>query len=296
MTQQRLQGPGVHPGAEPGQPHLLETLMQLQGVLLPLCQQEVAWIASHADTPAQLAANPASTAGEHMTDTAGTQQQDNGQQPQAAPGPWDWDYLQHKATQSLTSALQQESGLLQQHLQLSGVVAGFAALLHNLLGLQLVPRAAAGAEVWAPHVLVLDVVHHGQQPQQQAGAALPPLLGTIHVDIGGSYGARVLRYARSTPSSGGAAYQHAAVAVGISGSRIPTPAAAPAPAPAQQQQHQQQHNTSNSNSTSTIRGGAAAEADGAAVPQAARLVLSVSQLWELAHELGHAVHLVASSR
>jgi Zn-dependent oligopeptidase len=337
MTQQRLQGLDAESSADPGQPNLLEALMQLQEMLQPLCHQEVAWVASHAGTlvqdtiqGVQLAGDPAGMPEQQGMDTTGTQQQSARQtqavagqvqaaagqaegaarkgqaaagqaqaatgqakasagQPMgqvqaaagqekaaareltAAAGPWDWDYLQHLATQSLTSALQQEAGLLQQHLQLPGVVAGFAALLHSLLGLRLVLRAAADAEVWAPHVLVLDVWQKRQQPEGGAGAAELLLLGTVYLDVGGGYGARVLRYARTAPSSGGASYQHAAVAVGISGSRIPAPAAA-------------------------VQEGADAAADCVVVPEAARLLLSVSQLWELAHELGHAVHLVASSR
>lgn len=313
MTQQRLQGLGAEPSADPGQPHLLEALMQLQELLLPLCQQEVAWVASHSATlvqdtlqDVQVAADLAGMPVQQVTDVAGKEQQDArrtqaaarqaqtaagqekavaahaqavvGQAKEAAgrtltaAGPWDWDYSQHLATQSLTSALQQEAGLLQQHLQLPGVVAGFAALLQSLLGLRLVQRTAAEAELWAPHVLVLDVLQEGQQPEADAGATEPLLLGTVYLDIGGGYGARVLRYARTTPSSGGAAYQHAAVAVGISGNMIPAAAAA------------------------AVQEGADAASDCVAVPKAVQLVLSVSQLWELAHELGHAVHLVASSR
>jgi hypothetical protein len=204
----------------------------------------------------------------------------DGTQQAAYTGPWDWDFLQYQATLPHTSALQQGAAVLQQHLQLSGVVAGFSCLLHDMLCLRLVPRAAVGAEVWAPHVLVLDVVKQQQQQQQQQGSAL---LGSVYVDIGGGYGARMLRYARRVAGAGAdavagsaaALHKLPAVAVGISGCRL---------APQQQQMV-----GSPAISAEEVRRGGCA-------PVAAGLVLSVSQLWEIAHELGHAVHLVASSR
>jgi Zn-dependent oligopeptidase len=202
-------------------------------------------------------------------------------------GPWDWDYLLHKANLPYTTTLKKGAAVLQQHLQLPGVVAGFSSLLQDLLGLQLLPRPAVAAEtapadVWAPHVFVLDVVL--QQQQQQQG---PEVLGTVYVDIGGGYGARMLRYARSTPGVDGAAaaaagvsaYELPAVAVGISGARVTAP------------QHQQQQQGASAPPTEVTAG-----ADASGLEASAGLVLSVAQLWELGHELGHAVHLVCSSR
>jgi hypothetical protein len=292
MTWQRLQGAaaGVSQAETADQAHPIEFLLQLQEALAPLCQQEVAWVVSQASTqlsqqqqqqPGQYAGDTtvtrADAAGPAAGAVSGAAATADGEQQAAFTGPWDWDFLQYQATLPYTSALQQGAAVLQQHLQLSGVVAGFSCLLQDMLGLRLVPRAAVGAEVWAPHVMVLDMVE--QQQQQQQGSEL---LGTVYVDIGGGYGARMLRYARRLPGAdadavaGSAAAVHKlpAVAVGISGSRL-TP--------------QQQLSVSPASSAEDVDSGGCA-------PVAAGLVLSMSQLWEFAHELGHAVHLVASSR
>lgn len=289
MTQQRLQlAAGDTPTAGPA-----ELLIQLQEALQPLCQHEVAWIVEqqgdkqqHEQHQQQGQAVPA---GQQQSQP---QPQQQSQQSDSSPtlrdvahradhaGPWDWDYYHYHAQLPFSRALQQDAGQLQEHLRLSGVLVGFSQLLQQLLGLQLLARAPGAAEVWAPHVVVLDVVaqHCKAQDSQQEEQELE-LLGTIYVDVDGGYGARMLRYARR------AAEQHSspsaarvtdlpAVAVGISGSRL-------AASQQEQEQSAQQQQPQSSSACGMLGQG---------------LVLSVSQLWELAHELGHAVHLVASSR
>lgn len=285
LTQQRL-----HPATNcdsDGEPHEIEFLLQLQEALAPLCQQEVEWVVSQATK--QL---PASSQQQQQQQLGGQQQQWGGvgaadSTPAAViTGPWDWDHLLQTALQPLSRSLQDNAGLLQQHMQLSGVVAGFSGLLQGLgLGVQLVPRAAGEAEVWAPHVMVLDVCQH-QQQQQTAQAVDEPSrqpashvqLGTVYLDVGGGYGARMLRYARLAPDSSSIDSVLPVVAVGISGTRI---------AFRHQQQQQQQQVESP---------GAHTNSSGCAVSPAVDCVLSIPQLWELAHELGHAAHLVLSSR
>lgn len=301
---------GLGPAADEAHFGPLDSLLSLHESLAPLCEQEVVRISSQASTqpalqeqqpeyagrqcragnPAQPSSSSSSSTGQVIEGYAAAgptahEQQHFLQQ----TGPWDWDFMLHQATLPYTTALKKGAVVLQQHLQLSGVVNGFSRLLQDLLGLQLLPRPAAArgpADVWAPHVLVLDVIlqqqQQGQQQQQQHGLEL---LGTVYVDIGGGYGARMLRYARSTPGVSGAAaaagvsaYELPAVAVGISGARVTAP------------QHLQEQGAPAPPSEIT----AGAEASGSEA--SAGLILSVAQLWELGHELGHAVHLVCSSR
>jgi hypothetical protein len=300
-------------------------------------------------------------------------------------GPADWDYMLHQAALPYSQSLQREAGVLQQHLQLPGVVDGFSSLLQDLIGVRLVPRpppppaaAAAAADLWVPHIFVLDLfdtwgsqneVESSDDDRQQGGMAadssqhmyrsqqggrVGQLLGTVYLDIGGGYGTRMLRYARKVPGSSSstaagcaANLMFPAVAVGISGGRLPpvpqqgqregaaastvAPAAAAAAAAdstclpsaiieqaagvsASAAAHQARQAGGGQLHTAAAAAAAADNAclASAATKQAAALhakeaagggkvepwdaSLSVSQLWELAHELGHAVHLVASSR
>jgi hypothetical protein len=251
-------------------------------------------------------------------------------------GPADWDYMLYQAILPYRQSLQHEAAVLQQHLQLSGVVAGFDRLLQDVICVRLVPRqaaaAAAAADLWAPHILVLDLFDAwngqdaltAQQQQQQEdqlaadsskqvhssqqGGRAGQLLGTVYVDVGGGYGTRMLRYARNVPGSGSstaagcAAHTLPAAAVGISGSRLP---------PVSPQGQKLAGTGARPTGTPAAPPAAPAAAVAAAVDTASAVTdqaagggqveawessLSVSQLWELAHELGHAVHLVASSR
>jgi hypothetical protein len=174
-------------------------------------------------------------------------------------GPADWDYMLHQAALPYSQSLQREAGVLQQHLQLPGVVEGFSSLLQDLIGVRLVPRpppppaaAAAAADLWVPHIFVLDLfdtwgsqneVESSDDDRQQGGMAadssqhmyrsqqggrVGQLLGTVYLDIGGGYGTRMLRYARKVPGSSSstaagcaANLMFPAVAVGISGGRLP---------------------------------------------------------------------------
>lgn len=277
---------------EPSPAHQVGTLIQLQEALEPLCQQEVSCVMGQLSTLHKQQQQPQQHQGgvdhTHLHDPQHQQEQRV-----AAGGPWDWDYLQHQAQGPLNTALQQHAAKLQQHLQLLGLVAGLSHLLQDMLGLQLLPRAAAEAEVWAPHVLVLDVLQQDViQQQQPVSCNAAQLLGTVYVDIGGGYGARQLRYARShTACRGDDSAPHTlselpAVAIGISGSRLQKQQQQQAQADHEGQQQVAQKSLSGVEDTSRL--------DGAAGPS--ELVLSISQLWELGHELGHAVHLVASSR
>jgi len=273
------------------------TLIQLQEALEPLCQQEVSCVMGQLSALHRQQQQPQQhQGGAHHTHLHGLQHQQ--EQLVAAGGvyPSDWDYLQHQALGPLTTTLQQHAAELQQHLQLLGVVAGFSQLLQDMLGLQLLPRAAAEAEVWAPHVLVLDVLQQdGLQQQHPVPQKAAQLLGIVYVDVGGAYGARQLRYARSNAASrGDDSAPHTlsnlpAVAIGISGSRLRK----------QQQQEQEQAQADHEGQQPVAQDSLSgvddtSRLDGAAGPP--ELVLSISQLWELGHELGHAVHLVASSR
>jgi hypothetical protein len=203
-------------------------------------------------------------------------------------------------------------------------LAGFSTLLRPLLGVALLPRPPAGAgeasEVWAPRVRVLSLVDEG-------GA----LLGTVYVEPGGGYGTRMLRHGPWpwVPRAGGAsdgsdsdgggggdgadtilssralwvaaeaqsgAGSTAAMAAAPAGGEVNTAwppklepelccwlqeAAAGAPAVAiglsglQPQPHLQPQ-----------AGGSGRDG----------CILSLPLLWELGHEMGHAVHLLMSSR
>lgn len=300
---------GLGPAADEAHLGPLDSLLSLHESLAPLCEQEVVRISRQAsmqpalqeqqpkhagrqcraDDPAQPSSSSSSSTGQAIEgDAAAGPTELEQQQFVQQTGPWDWDFLLHQATLPYTTALKKGAVVLQQHLQPSCVMNGFSRLLQDLLGLQLLPRPAAAtgpADVWAPHVLVLDVIlqqQQGQQQQQQQGLEL---LGTVYIDIGGGYGARMLRYARSKAGINGAAaaadvsaYELPAVAVGISGARVPAP------------QCQQEQGAP----TPHIEVTAAADASGSEA--SVGLVLSVAQLWELGHELGHAVHLVCSSR
>jgi hypothetical protein len=263
-TQQRLQVAGADAAASSSSgcssnsaqqaPHLdpAGLVLQLAEQLQPFNQEAVEWVLHHADAHCE---------------------QPEEQQQQHSPA--DWPFLHHQALQPLEAALKDSSagGQLAQHLQLGGVVAGFSGVLQQLMGVTLQPRAAVHpTELWA-HVVAVDVLQQqtssaadGQQQQQPF-----VVRGTVYVDVGGGYGARMLQYA-CKPSSvpgdtpGGAAFAALlpAVAVGLSGSRLSDATAAAAAA-----------------------AGAVAGCD---------TVLSTRQLWELGHELGHALHLVLSSR
>jgi hypothetical protein len=199
---------------------------------------------------------------------------------------------------------------LRPHLGLDSVLAGFSTLLQPLLGAALLPRAPAGggAEAWGPRVRVLSVV------DRRGG-----LLGTLYVDPGGGYGTRVLRHGAwpwLPPGSGGGGGdggkgQGDAVDGGWAAQRLwaaaeaqrsgAEPASAAWPPPLEPEL------------VSSLQGaaaGAPAIAIGLSGPQPpggggsggsggedeeATDALSLPLLWELSHELGHAVHLLLSS-
>jgi hypothetical protein len=157
------------------------------------------------------------------------------------------------------------------------------------------------------------------------GGCSVEVLGTVYLDVGGGYGTRVLRYTRQeeaedstsngSSSSSSSSDVHsaelplvaampplqweqlsgnmqqqllqqssgaAAVAVGISGTRLTLQKHHGRQQ--QQQQRMLQESPSDYDDTSSSSSSSGA------------LVLSVGQLWEFGHEMGHALHLVLSSR
>eukprot|EP00878_Enallax_costatus_P016693 GHUV01017516.1.p1 GENE.GHUV01017516.1~~GHUV01017516.1.p1 ORF type:complete len:565 (+),score=247.19 GHUV01017516.1:439-2133(+) len=258
---------------------------------------------------------------------------DESEQQQSSRGPWDWDFLLHKMQEQRTGVLRDSR--LQQHLHLHGVVHGFSSLLQQVLGVQLVIRPAGQAEVWGQHVVPLMVVKQCsesctqstdqlQQPQQPAIHADPEqqscagaqassqyeLLGTIYLDVAGGYGCRMLRYtgAQSNSSTRAAAEGMAvwqkqaarapAVAVGLSGSLLTTPDVEEQPGFSLQRQQDSCGGLLGQQDTARSLQGAALSAvnssgDGGCCNGT---VLSVSQLWEFGHEMGHALHLILSIR
>lgn len=279
--------------------HAIKFLMTMQQSLAQPCQQQLDWVlrtASQQQGQPPLGQQAATHTLDHQPEACCDHPPrtcaDGCSSPAAsadAVPPWDWDHQQHTASLYLSKPLQQHAPVLQEHLQLSGVLAGFSTLLQHLTGIQLAVREAGEGEVWAPHVVVLEVwnpVLTSQkgsnrlsklQLDKQGGSeqtAAAQFLGTVYVDIGGGYGARMLRYARTTLDMADVRGwgDLPVVAVGISGAR----------------RHAQ--------STTSQRGACGVVDQHSAAVLQGCCVLSVSQLWELGHELGHALHLVASSR
>lgn len=188
---------------------------------------------------------------------------------------------------------------LEPYLSLTGVLSGLDTILQLLLGVQLRQRQPHPGEVWSERVLVLEL----QQPAEQQGAqpscssrgsnsasssrrggtagreggdADGTVLGTIYLDLNGGYAAQLLLY----------------------GQGYPMLSCQQPPWPGQQVQ----------------RGCAAAAAAGAAEAAwggntGAAVALGLQSggvlygshqqvalgLWELCHELGHAVNFILSS-
>jgi hypothetical protein len=161
------------------------------------------------------------------------------------------------------------------------------------------------------------------------------VLGTVYLDVGGGYGTRMLRYTRaeeeltsngSSSSSSSSSVRGAepgvaempafeeggllrweqlsgstqqqllrqssgavAVAIGITGSRV-TLQKHGRQQQQQQQQRMLQEQPSNDDSCDV------ADPSSSSGSSSGALVLSVGQLWEFGHEMGHALHLVLSSR
>lgn len=326
----------------------LDHLLQLASMLQELAEQEVSWIMQNQQqeqkSQVQKQQSPQEASDQSMCQQV-QQQEQHPQQEQEPPtchnhhqqqrhstGPWDWDYLLHQTHQSYLDAVR--GSVLPQHMHVSGVLAGFSGLLQQLLGVELQLRAAGTSEVWGDQVIVLMVVR-GQQPaahsadrecvhpigeyfsERSGQAQTAELLGTIYLDIGGSYGCRMLRYTRASMKHSADAgdeqelQQQAAtapaVAVGLSGSRPHVPGGS--------QQHQQQYvqhlwqrSQELDSDDEDILSQAAADisndshrasrsVDVQRVDTAAAShVLTLSQLWEFGHEMGHALHLILSSR
>jgi hypothetical protein len=160
--------------------------------------------------------------------------------------------------------------LLQPYLQLQQVLTGFDQLLQLSLGLSLQPRAAAAGETWNSSVLVYDCCEMpSMQQQQQEGnrtcsnSSSSRVLGTIYVDPAGGYCAQLLLY--------GSQYRG-----GL-----------------QQQQHKDDTNSSSCRSSAGLPA-VAVGLQSAGVLGGTHTQLALG-LWELCHELGHAVNFILSA-
>jgi hypothetical protein len=184
---------------------------------------------------------------------------------------------------------------LQPYLQLQQVLTGFDQLLQLSMGLSLKPRDAAAGETWNDRVLVYELWwlpdSQQQQQQQQQGNEVEAileqtgnatafdnttaqsnsgrLLGTVYLDPAGGFSTQLLLYGPLHPGS------------------------------LQQQQHDSQDLTSSSSSSSSS--GQSCAVPAVAVGLQSQGVLSETHtqlalgLWELCHELGHAVNFILSA-
>jgi hypothetical protein len=174
------------------------------------------------------------------------------------------------------------------------------------------------------------IVGQGVAAGGPTGGCSVEVLGTVYLDVGGGYGTRVLRYTRGEEetedlTSNGSSCSNVrgaeplvaampalqweqlprdmqqellqqsssavAVAVGISGTRLTLQKHGRQ----QQQQQQQQRMLQEQPSYDYDDVSDVAESSSSSSSNGA-LVLSVGQLWEFGHEMGHALHLVLSSR
>jgi hypothetical protein len=180
----------------------------------------------------------------------------------------------------------------------------------------------------------LDKEEAAAEGMTAAGCAVE-VLGTVYLDVGGGYGTRVLRYTRAedrSPTTSSVSSMQlslpagerisaslqweqlhagvqqqllqqcssaAAVAVGISGRRIGVQSQAEQEGQQQQQQQsllQEPPDDDEDDAAITDATSDTARPDSSSSSSSDAVVLSVSQLWELGHEMGHALHLVLSSR
>lgn len=181
---------------------------------------------------------------------------------------------------------------LQPYMQLDALLQGLSTLLQPLLGLQLVARQPVAAEVVSSGVRVLAVVH------EQEG-----LLGTVYCELGGGYGARMLRFTRPHAGAGTGAKAVAEALAGAEdrGSSAAAPASrCAAGEAAQQRQPLWADECRLSAEASAALAAASMDLPVVSIglggtPNEAGL-LGPSGLWELMHEMGHALHLLLSAR
>ena len=174
-------------------------------------------------------------------------------------------------------------------LSLRSALVGLGRLLRRAAGLALVARAPARGEVWAPGVLVFelrDLARGGSDSSGGGGSGGGGsggdlLLGTIYVEPSAAYGTRLLLRGGlgGAGGGGGAGGPDAAAAALLGGGGGGGGGSSAAPAVAIGLQ---------SDATLGGGGGGAGGADGGAA-----LALG---LWELAHELGHALHYLLACR
>ncbi|KAI8471592.1 MAG: hypothetical protein J3K34DRAFT_458236 [Monoraphidium minutum] len=214
--------------------------------------------------------------------------------------PWDWERLVEAECAPDAATLR----ALSDHTRLDAALLGFSSLLHRLLAVALLPRppAGGGAEAWAPGVRVLAVVHEARGH-----------LGTLYIDPGGGYGTRVLRHgAWRWPARGGGGSGEG----GVSAAELWAAAAALEPAAAATEAGPAaggeaggeagsaaggevvawlQRHAASRPAVSIGLGSAPRAPDGGGGAGAGGGALSLPALWELGHEMGHAVHLLLSS-
>jgi intermediate peptidase len=200
------------------------------------------------------------------------QQQQQQQQQQLQPAgvtAAEWEYLRHRGQQE---AAEEEEALageeLQQHLQLDGCVAGASRVLEQLLGVRLQPQEVAAPEAWVPGLRKYALV------QAAAAGEEGQRLGTLFIDVSAGYGTQMLHFG--------------ALGVPASAPASPRPRPAGAATPGRRRQ--------------------AAAPDlwrAQGLPVVAIGLQSGGQLggaalhlglWELLHELGHALHFLLSAQ
>ena len=199
--------------------------------------------------------------------------------------------------------------LLDSYLHLPSVLEGASALLGQLFGLRLQHRAPLPGETWSPGTLVYDLLDCDELAGLVDCAELAGLsnssrrevIGTIYIDAGRGYGTRLLHHgawaappaaastctpsaAERTPEPATPAAAAAAEASPGTAASAAAPAAEGAPAPAAP--------------------AGSCEAGGSSRPAVAIGLQSGEQLggeglglglWEVLHELGHALHFLLSS-
>lgn len=214
---------------------------------------------------------------------------------------------------------QQELDELQPYLQLPGVLSGLDALLQLMLGLRLTARQPLPGEVWADRVLVLELrqlsspatptqtqsssyndtdstrgTANNPTPSTAAGA----LLGTVYVDLTAGYAAQLLLYGQGHPFLGCTGPQ------GLLQQQQQQPQQNNEPASdgvmrGTNQQHTEPLGSSTSSSHTDSSGcGKPAVAlglqSGGALSGTTYDQVALG-LWELCHEMGHAVNFILSS-
>lgn len=185
--------------------------------------------------------------------------------------------LPYQHQQELQKQLsQQQLQELQPYLDLSHVLSGLDRVLQLLLGLRLVHRQPQPGELWADHIIVLEL----QQPAASGSAQQVCVLGTVYVDLNAGYAAQLLLYGRACPflttqhRHDPQAVQPAAgdgTAVGLNAAQV---------------------SGSNTLSSSVPAVALGLQSGGVLCGTCNQVSLG---LWELCHELGHAVNFILSS-